>query len=88
MAGPRVTEVSLALYAVIARTGAICPFQEVLSLARNSLRGLGAPTCAASAFGLHTGMYLMNVYSIFEVLGEDAFILPGGSRWEGLKYSL
>jgi len=34
MAGPRVTEVSLTLYAVIARAGAIRPLQEVLSLAR------------------------------------------------------
>ena len=37
----------------------------------NSLRGLDAPTCAASAFGLHTGMYLVNVYSVFKVLGGD-----------------
>ena len=42
-----------------------------------SLRGLGAPTCAASAFGLHTGMYLMSVYSVFKVLG-GRFALPDG----------
>ena len=36
MAGPRITEVSLALYAVIARAEAIRPLQEVLSLARIS----------------------------------------------------
>ena len=35
------------------------------------LRGLGAPACAASAFGLHTGMYLMNVCSVFKVLRGD-----------------
>jgi len=91
MAGPRITEVSLTLYAVIAWAGAIRPLQVVLSLARNSLRGLGAPTCAASAFGLHTGMYLVNVYSVFKVLGGDVaggpcdlgtclLVLSGGSR--------
>lgn len=71
------TEVSLALYAVIARTGATRPLQKVLSLAqRVSLRGHGAPTCAASAFSRHTGMYLMNVYLVFKLL------FPG---WAGGK---
>ena len=41
-----------------------------------SLRGPGAPACVASAFGRHTGMYLMNVYSIFKLLPGRA---GGGS---------
>lgn len=35
------------------------------------LWGLGAPTRAASTFGLHTEMYLMNVYSVFKVLEKN-----------------
>ena len=77
MAGPRITEVSLTLYVVIARTGAIRPLQEVVSLARSFLRGRGAPAFAASAFGLHTGMYLMSVYSVFTVLDGASAVLPG-----------
>ena len=56
-----------------------------------SLQGPGAPACVASAFGLHTGMYLVNVYSVFKVLGGDVaggscdlgtclLVLSGGSR--------
>ena len=42
--------------------------------------GRGAPTCLALPLGVHTGMYLMNAYSLFKVPHQrvapaDDFIL-------------
>ena len=86
MAGPRVTEVSLALYAVIARTGATRPLQEVLSLARIPPRSWRTSLCG---FGFQLAYRNVPDECVFNFHGaERDLVLQGVASEKGQNIAL